>query len=151
MSTFRLLLLTPLLLVTAACHYDEQCQSTACFEGGSRVQRLELHGKCGERIWAIEGSQESVVGNVSLGGTPAGYRQTFPVGVRPRSLRKGECVVLLWRSGNQFTRHFGRAASDSVVHYGVWMSQPIKGSDQQLFTPGGENEPQQSDCPACVV
>jgi hypothetical protein len=137
--------------VTSGCHYEKPCDYAACFETPAPVSRLELHGKCGERIWGVESNGKAGISNVTLGVVPSGYRQTFPIAGRPRSLRKGECVVLLWRSGDSFTRHWGRAASESAVHYGVWMSQPIQAEGDNQFAPGGENEPKQNDCPACAV
>lgn len=139
------------ILVFIGCGMPGACDKAVCFETPLVVNRLEIHGTCGERIWALRGDGKTATGDISYGSAPRGYQQIFPVSAPPRNLRPGECVVLLWNDRDHFTRHWGVAASRGAVDYGAWMSQPVKGSPDKLFTPGGENEPRQSNCGKCAA
>jgi hypothetical protein len=133
--------------IATQCSEHMPCQHAACFEEPTVVERLELHGACGERLFAIERTlPHAPLRQVGYGVVPAGYRQIFLVAGRPRSLESGERIVLLWRTSDTFVQHWGAAISASAVHYGGWSSGPAARPNSQLFAPGGKNEAQALDC-----
>jgi hypothetical protein len=75
-------------------------------------------------IWKIVGDGKHTLSDVDLGIQPAGYVQTYPVLGKPRQLRSGETVVLVWQGDEQRVRHEGQAKGPSSVLYGWWSAQP---------------------------
>jgi hypothetical protein len=136
------------LVVAFACG-PADCPDAACFDQPTVVNQLELHASCGERVWAIVGDGSSTLVQVRFGEVPPGYRQIFPSSGRPRALRSGECVVLLWQTRSAFTQHWGRAGKAGAVRYGVWQSRPVKIANAELFRAAGENKAERPDCPPC--
>jgi hypothetical protein len=128
MRCVRLLLLGALFLVRC------QCNHAACFENGTLAERIEIRDRNNAVLWRLDGDGQHAVGNVEWGIVPAGYRQLSPGSGAPRALKTGEPVLLLWKAGGYFARHWGTAASPAVIHYGVWNSSPIAGRrDDQFF------------------
>jgi len=138
--------LLPLLLLLS-CEVMP-CRHAACFADATRASRLELHAACGERLWAIQVTERAFVTDVDYGVVPKGFRQIYPTHGKPRPMLQGECIILLWRSDNQFAQHHGAAVSPCVVNFGAWQSGPPKGTDDELFAPGGANEAREQGCPA---
>ena len=117
-------------LGNAAC----QCNHAVCFEEKTIVNRLELRDRSNKVIWRLSGDGRHTITDVDHGRVPPGYSQVFPGKGTPRPLRNGEELLLLWRSGDHFVRHWGTAGERNSVHYGSWEDMPVNGrTDSELF------------------
>jgi hypothetical protein len=111
-----------------------QCEQAVCFESPTTVDRLEIRDQNNRVLWRLIGDGKHRIQDVTWAIVPAGYSQTIPISGVPRPLRTGEPLLLLWKGDGHFTRHWGEAATGNVIHYGAWVSEPIKGrQDAQLF------------------
>ena len=127
-------------MITAISCGQRNTEHAASFERATVVRRLELHGAQGEVVWGLVGNGRAAMQDLTYGEVPTGFRQVVPPSGSPRALRPGECVLLLWRADDTFTRHWGTAASAHAVEYGVWESGLPAAGDSVLFQPGGAND-----------
>ncbi|SRR6266496_3206748 len=90
------------------------------------VKSFDVTSEAGERLWAIKAQSPIRIRRIEYGRTPEGFEQTVPVNGHPRSLKTGERITLVYKTGSSVVTHHGEATGSASFNPGAYEVAPLK-------------------------